>query len=187
MREVGPAFLYDDFGDLVAANTRATWLVGLSRETLEADASWVHARFHTMRVVCDPALGYASRLGAGWEQTALRQMLFFRRVSLKRRAESAMADQLRELRRLPQFRRLWDEAIQVRDWPEPGLIEYTHEHPVTGQPLRYLGTPTVQPTRWGELVLGMFVPLEAATAAAFADLAQENEVVMLADWPKPAG
>lgn len=80
-----PAFLYDDFGDLVAANTRATWLVGLSRETLEADASWRHARFHTMRVVCDPVLGYASRLGAGWKQTALRQILFFRRVSLKRR------------------------------------------------------------------------------------------------------
>ena len=179
-----PAFLYDDFGDLVAANTRATRLVGLSRETLEADASWVHARFHTMRVVCDPALGYASRLGAGWEQTALRQMLFFRRVSLKRRAEPAMADQLRELRRLPQFRRLWDEAIQARDWPEPGLIEYAHAHPATGQPLRYLGTPALQPTPWGELVLGMFVPLNAETASAFADLVQENEAVALADWPK---
>ncbi|MFZ2360584.1 MAG: helix-turn-helix domain-containing protein [Anaerolineae bacterium] len=183
-----PAFLYDDFGDLVAANTRATWLVGLSRETLETDDSWQDARYHAMRVVCDPALGYASRLGAGWEQIALRQMLFFRRVSLKRRAEPAMADRLQELRRLPQFRRLWDEAIQVRDWPEPSLIEYAHEHPATGQPLRYLGAPTVQPTPWGELILGMFVPLEAATAAAFADLVQENEAVMLADWPKkPTG
>ncbi|MFZ2360587.1 MAG: helix-turn-helix domain-containing protein [Anaerolineae bacterium] len=180
-----PAFLYDDFGDLVAANTRATWLVGLSRETLEADASWRHARFHTMRVVCDPVLGYASRSGAGWKQTALRQILFFRRVSLKRRAEPAMADRLQELRRLPQFRRLWDEAIHVSGWPEPGLIEYAHEHPVTGQPLRYLGAPTVQPTPWGELVLGMFVPLEAATAAAFADLVRENEAVRLADWSKP--
>lgn len=179
-----PAFLYDDFGDLVAANTRATWLVGLSRETLEADASWRHARFHTMRVVCDPVLGYASRLGAGWKQTALRQILFFRRVSLKRRAEPAMADRLQELRRLPQFRRLWDEANQVRDWPEPSLIEYAHKHPVTGQPLRYLGAPTVQPTPWGELVLGMFVPLTAETAVAFASLAQENHVVTLADWPK---
>ena len=180
-----PAFLYDDFGDLVAANTRATWLVGLSRETLETDDSWQDARYHAMRVVCDPALGYASRLGAGWEQIALRQMLFFRRVSLKRRAEPAMADRLQELRRLPQFRRLWDEAIHVSGWPEPGLIEYAHAHPVTGQPLRYLGAPTVQPTPWGELVLGMFVPLEAATAAAFADLVRENEAVRLADWSKP--
>lgn len=179
-----PAFPYDDFGDLVAANTRATRLVGLSRETLEADASWQHARYHTMRVVCDPALGYASRLGAGWKQTALRQILFFRRVSLKRRAEPAMADRLQELRRLPQFRRLWDEANHVKDWPEPGLIEYAHAHPVTGQPLRYLGAPTVQPTPWGELVLGMFVPLTAETAVAFASLAQENHVVTLADWPK---
>ncbi len=180
-----PAFLYDDFGDLVAANTKAIRLTGVSRQTLEADASWVHARFHTMRAVCDPALGYASRLGAGWEQTALRQMLFFRRVSLKRRAEPAMGDRLRELQRLPQFRHLWDESIHLRDWPEPGLIEYAHAHPATGQPLRYLGAPTVQPTPWGELVLGMFVPLNAETAAAFAALAQENEAVALADWPKP--
>jgi transcriptional regulator with XRE-family HTH domain len=180
-----PAFLYDDFGDLVAANTRATRLVGLSRETLEADASWQHARFHTMRVICDPALGYASRLGADWEQIALRQMLFFRRVSLKRRAEPAMADRLRELRCLPQFRHLWDMAMDAGDWSERSLIEYAHAHPHTGQPLCYLGTPTVQPTPWGELVLGMFVPLEAETAAAFAALVQENEAVALADWPKP--
>ena len=179
-----PAFLYDDYGDLVAANTGATGLVGLSRETLEADASWQHARFHTMRVICEPALGYASRLGADWEQVAVRQMLFFRRVSLKRRAEPAMGDRLRELQRLPQFRLLWDMARDAGDWPEPGLIEYAHVHPATGQPLRYLGTPTVQPTPWGELVLGMFVPLNAETAAAVVDLVQENEVVALADWPK---
>ena len=182
-----PAFLYDDFGDLVAANTRATRLAGLSRQTLEADASWVHARFHTMRVICDPALGYASRLGASWEETALRQMLFFRRISLKRRAELAMADRLRELQRLPQFRRLWDMAMDAGHWPERNLIEYAHAHTATGQPLRYLGTPTLQPTPWGELVLGMFVPLNAETAAVFADLAQGNEAVVLADWPKPAG
>ena len=181
-----PAFLYDDFGDLVAANTRATWLVGLSRETLEADASWQHARFHTMRVVCDPALGYASRLGADWEQIALRQMLFFRRVSLKRRAELAMADRLRESLRLPQFRHLWDMVMDAGDWSERSLIEYAHAHPHTGQPLCYLGTPTVQPTPWGELVLGMFVPLNAETAAAIAVLVQENDAVALADWPKPA-
>lgn len=91
-------------------------------------------------------------------------MLFFRRISLKRRAEPAMADRLQELRRLPQFRRLWDEAIHVSGWPESGLIEYAHAHPAAGQPLRYLGAPTVQPTPWGELVLGMFVPLEAGLA-----------------------
>lgn len=181
-----PAFLYDDFGDLVAANTRATWLVGLSRETLEADASWQDARYHTMRVVCDPALGYASRLGADWEQIALRQMLFFRRVSLKRRAELAMADRLRESLRLPQFRHLWDMVMDAGDWSERSLIEYAHAHPHTGQPLCYLGTPTVQPTPWGELVLGMFVPLNAETAAAIAVLVQENDAVALADWPKPA-
>ncbi len=179
-----PAFLYDDFGDLVAANTGATGLVGLSRETLEADASWQDARYHTMRVVCDPALGYASRLGADWEQIALRQMLFFRRVSLKRRAELAMADRLRESLRLPQFRHLWDMVMDAGDWSERSLIEYAHAHPHTGQPLCYLGTPTVQPTPWGELVLGMFVPLNAETAAAVVDLVQENGVVALADWPK---
>lgn len=181
-----PAFLYDDFGDLVAANTGATGLVGLSRETLEADASWQDARYHTMRVVCDPALGYASRLGADWEQIALRQMLFFRRVSLKRRAELAMADRLRESLRLPQFRHLWDMVMDAGDWSERSLIEYAHAHPHTGQPLCYLGTPTVQPTPWGELVLGMFVPLNAETAAAIAVLVQENDAVALADWPKPA-
>jgi len=36
------------------------------------------------------------------------------------------------------------------------------------------------------LVLGMFVPLNAETAAAIAVLVQENDAVALADWPKPA-
>ncbi|MEI2689923.1 MAG: helix-turn-helix domain-containing protein [Anaerolineae bacterium] len=182
-----PAFLYDDFGDLVAANTAATQLAGPPLQTWSADASWQQARFHTMRLICDPALGYADRLGASWEETALRQMLLFRRVSLKRRAEPAMAAKLQELRRLPEFRQLWDAATSAGDWPERGLIEYRHAHPSTGQPLRYLGAPTVQFTPWGELVLGVFVPLEADTAAAFANLARENEVVALVDWPKSAG
>ncbi len=121
-----PAFLYDDFGDLVAANTRATRLVGLSRETLEADASWVHARFHTMRVICDPALGYAELLGEAWPPIAMRQMQIFRRISLKQRASPYLAARLKELQRLPAFRHLWDEATAAEDWPDSGFVEYVH-------------------------------------------------------------
>jgi transcriptional regulator with XRE-family HTH domain len=179
-----PAFLYDDFGDLVAANKMATWLVGLSRQALEADASWQDARFHTMRVICDPALGYAELLGDAWPPIAMRQMQIFRRISLKQRASPHLAARLKELQGLPAFRQLWEGATTAEDWPDSGFVEYVHPYPPTGQSMRYLGLPTHHLTPWGDLVLGLFVPLEADTAAVFADLAQGNEVAVLADWPK---
>lgn len=179
-----PAFLHDDFGDLVAANTAVTRFTGLSRQALEADANWRYACFHTMRVICDPALGYVELLGEAWPPIAMRQMQIFRRISLKQRASPYLAARLKELQSLPAFRRLWDEATTAEDWPDSSFVEYVHPYPPTGRSMRYLGLPTQHLTPWGDLVLALFVPLEAGTAAVFADLAQRNEAVVLADWPK---
>jgi hypothetical protein len=171
-----------------AANTAVAQFAGLSRQALQADANWQHARFHTMRVICDPALGYAELLGDAWPPIAMRQMQIFRRISLKQRASPHLAARLKELQGLPAFRQLWEGATTAEDWPDSGFVEYVHPYPPTGQSMRYLGLPTQHLTPWGDLVLGLFVPLEAATAAVFADLVQENEAVMLADWPKkPTG
>lgn len=69
-----PAFLHDDYGDMIAANSAATRFAGMSRQEMEADERFRHIRYHTMRLIFDPALGYADLLGAAWPAIAMRQL-----------------------------------------------------------------------------------------------------------------
>ena len=86
---------------------------------------------------------------------------------------------------MPAFWRLWAEAPMTPTRQDSGFIEYTHAQPGTGRPMHYLGLPTLHPTPWGDLVLAVFVPLNADTASTFAELARQNRASALAPWPKP--
>lgn len=78
-----PAFIHDDYGDLIAANAAVLSLTGLSRKVFERGDMFLAGRFSTMRAVFDPALGYEQLLGAHWTEVATQQLHFFRRISLK--------------------------------------------------------------------------------------------------------
>lgn len=180
-----PAFFHDDYGDMIAANSAVTRFAGMSRQDMEMDGRFSHIRYHTMRLIFDPSLGYADLLGATWPEIAARQLQLFRRISLRHRGSSHLLTILTELRQLPAFRRLWAEAPTAPARQDSGFIKYTHPQPGTGRSMHYLGLPTLHPTPWGDLVLAVFIPLNADTTSIFAELSRYNRASPFAAWPKP--
>lgn len=178
-----PAFLHDDRGDLIAANEAILRLTGLTPAAFQINDRWTYARFNGMRVIFDPAFGYEQLLGESWRAAALAQMQLFRRLSLKHRGEVYMEGILRELRSLPRFRALWQEASLTKDWQGNGCIDYAHHSHAAQQMLHYLGAPMIHATPYGELVLAAFVPLDATTAQIFTVWAATSDVVMFTQWP----
>lgn len=179
-----PAILHDDYGDLIAVNSAVMRFLGLSQQRLAAAGNFSVTQYHTMRLIFDPALSYEQMLGECWQAIAINQMQFFRRLALKRRAAVRMAAILSELRTLRRFRTLWEQASYDRTWIETSPLEYTYRHPAGGEMLHYMGLPTVFPTPWGDLVLGVFMPLNPATSELFADNDEPARIMSLAEWPK---
>ena len=181
-----PAFVHDDYGDLIAANATVLNLTGLSRRVFESGDTFVAGRFSTMRAIFDPALGYEGLLGGRWSEVALQQMHFFRRISLKHRATPHLIATLGELNRVASFRRLWVDAGLVRPALDSNMIRYQHPHR-SGQIVRYLGVAAANRTPWGLLYLATFVPQDASTHDLFTRLYQQDSesTERFADWPKP--
>lgn len=180
-----PAFFHDDYGDMIAANSAASRFSGTSRQAMAVDRRFSHIRYHTMRLIFDPSVGYIDLLGAAWPEIAARQLQLFRRISLRHRGSAHLSAILMELRQLPAFRRLWAEAPTTSARQDSGFIEYEHLQPDTGRSMHYLGLPTPHPTPWGELVLAVFVPLNADSTSVFAELSRPNSASPFALWPKP--
>lgn len=182
-----PAFIHDDYGDLIATNGAVENLTHLSRKLFETSDRFASGRFSTMRVIFDPDLGYEPLLGSHWPGIALQQMQFFRRISLKHRATPHLIAILEELNRLASFRTLWIEAGRARAVAGSSVVSYEHPHPPSGQLLRYIGVPAAHRTVWGILYLATFIPQDASTHQLFTRLYQQTpaNTERYADWPKP--
>lgn len=183
-----PAFIHDDYGDLIATNGAIENLTHLSRQQFESSDRFASGRFSTMRAIFDPDLGYQRLLGGHWPGIALQQIRLFRRISLKHRATPHMIAILEELDRLASFRTYWGEAGRAGPAPDSSIVSYEHLHRTDSQLLRYIGVPAAYRTAWGILFLALFIPQDVGTHELFTRLYQQTptSTERYADWPKPS-
>lgn len=179
-----PAFLVDDYADIVAVNLNTILLYQVSQDYLSADGD-NYAAFNLMKFVYDEASGYKEAVGAAWEDMAKRNINYFRRITLRKRHKAYFNKILGELRRLEKFDLHWHEISRSPSGIDSVYDYYRWHHPSYG-PVHMVFTESTIPTRHGNLHLFIYTPCNLETAEAFYRIAREaGEVAFqLSPWPQ---
>jgi len=178
-----PAFLVDQYWDMVAINQAIIEIYNTRPEVLLNPASNPATRFNMMRVLfSDEFSAQKAMLGNGWEQFAIESAMLFRASSLRYRATDYFQflypqlcefDDFRNyIQRKPRDDTFLDNMFITLDNPRLGLI-------------RTISTSLVAATTEGELTLSTFTPLDPQTVQIFANIcAQGNPVLTIfPHWP----
>ncbi len=186
-----PWFVYDQYGDVVCAGRLALALFGIGSGEIAAGHGRV-ATFNIMRALFDLAIGLQQLLGQhelAWRRVLLANVLYFRALLLPYRGEPYARSVLADLRTLPGFAEVWDEAY-ARETDFFGLPpEYRYDHPDWGA-LHYTAQRTLITMPAGPLVAVVYLPQDEATADAFAALHRslpDGVCRRLAPWPEKPG
>lgn len=178
-----PAFVYDAYLDIIAANGVMLQFLGLKPEALRRMAA-SSSGANVMRVIFAPETGFRDLLGAQWHATVARNIQFFRSTTLRYRASARFARTLKALRKLRWFKRYWAETHFEEGDDCWHLEHYDYRHPTCGR-VTYLALAIPAITHINKLYLTLFVPANGRTAQAFADIGAEvgAEVHRFAPWP----
>ncbi len=186
-----PWFVYDQYGDVVCAGRLALALFGIGSGEIAAGHGRV-ATFNIMRALFDPAIGLQQLLGRheqSWRRALMANVLYFRALLLPYRGEPCARSVLADLRTLPGFPEVWEEAY-ARETDFFGLPpEYRYNHP-DWRTLRYTAQRTLITTPVGPLVAVVYLPVDAATTSALAALSRtppDGACRCLAPWPEKPG
>ncbi len=183
-----PWFVYDQYGDVVCAGRLALALFGIGSGEIAAGHGGA-AMFNIMRALFDLAIGLQQLLGQhelAWRRVLLANVLYFRALLLPYRGEPYAQTVLADLRTLPGFPEVWEEAY-ARETDFFGLPpEYRYDHPDWGM-LHYVAQRTLISTPAGLLVAVVYLPGDEVTADAFAALhrsSPDGVCRRLAPWPE---
>jgi transcriptional regulator with XRE-family HTH domain len=176
-----PAYILDNYGDIMAANRAVTALFGISVHLLRRPN--VPAQYNIMRLLFDPDLHMQATLGETWDRTTKYTMQFFRRITLRYRFEPYFQNLFSDLRMYPQFEYYWQYIAFELDDNYGGLDFHKYKHQEHGH-LQYAITSTTTITEHGELYVVLHTPASAATKDVFDNLDVRNSgLELLAPWP----
>ena len=178
-----PAFLVDDYADIVASNMMTMNLYQASASYLEKSSDG-YAAFNLLKFIYDETSGYKKAVGTAWEDMARRNINFFRRVSLRQRHKPYFKKILTELRRIEKFDVHWYEVIRGPTCIDTVYDIFKWNHPLHG-PIHLVFTEATLPTLYGNLYLFTYSPMDINTAKAFLEIAREvgGQVFQYAPWP----
>ena len=179
-----PAFIYDAYSDILAANESVLQLMLVPPELMALMKDRI-AGFNLMQIVFGPDLQFHKLVGVQWETSARYNMQIFRSASLRYRHRKYFQKIFQELYRLPNFRRYWEHAPFEDHDRNVDNVSYMYKHPSFGM-LNYQANITVSYTKAGELYLVVYLPLSDDTAALFEQFYAENKgrTRRFAPWPE---
>jgi hypothetical protein len=179
-----PALIIDSYCDLIAANSAVLYLLDVPKPLLDSAAS-TPAGFNIMRLVFAPESNFRDLIGTHhWSTYSSKNVKFFRAVSLRYRSSEHFAHLLSELRKFPEFKRIWRDIYFERDDYYIDSEQLQYDHPKFG-PLSYFSASSMALTSRGELHLINYIPASPRTVEIFADIVREvgTETHSFASWP----
>lgn len=181
-----PAFMYDPFYHVVAANGASLTLHSLpGARPCAAPHQQDDVQF--LCSVLAPNSFVRQNLHEIWDQFVRLHVLQFRTMSLRYRHTDCFQQLFDALAQCDEFRRAW--AATQHDTPAfySELKRYVYTHPQHGR-LAYIATAQHALTAAGSLYLSTLNPLDEETAAIFHSLAQSAgpDVRRITSWPHKA-
>lgn len=178
-----PAFIVDDYADLVAVNMSIMKLYQVNPDYV-ARGGESYSAFNLLKFIYDETSGYKSAVGAAWENMARRNMNFFRRISLRQRHKPYFNQILSELCRIKKFDLHWHEISRSPSDVDSVYDIFKWHHPAYG-PVHLVFTEASLPTRYGNLYLFTYSPMDIETAAVFLEISSEmgGTAFRFAPWP----
>jgi hypothetical protein len=130
-----PAFLYDDYFDILAANHAALTLHAIERGWLQSLAG-EDERPNFLHVIFAPDSPMRRSMQAGWRMLALRNLHQFRAMTLRHRHTARWDELMARLRTLPEFSAYWEETHFSQMDNYSRLRQHHYVHPCVGE-VRY--------------------------------------------------
>ena len=181
-----PALLLDHYLDIVAVNRAVLQLYQLPG-ALITQLQNLPTNLNLLTFIFSPLFQpvRAEMPPESWHRFAVGNVIYFRRVSLPYRMTPYYGSLLKELRRNREFRFFWEQALYEEKLSFVGGEFFARQSTEVGR-LRYLTTPLVTLTPYGNLEIIAHIPRDTATAAAFSQYDYENEpkVLTISSWPE---
>lgn len=174
-----PAFVSDNYGDIVAANNCIINFLGISPQFIRDSLSNLSDNpeaLNLMRVICSLDSGYRATLGDGWDANVIRNMLFFRRITLRYRSTRRFKALWTALMKSKTFRDYW-QAVKYRDDANDTDLEvYSYRHTFLSQDVKYIAAVNQIITADGERYMTTYIPANQQVAKFFEGIAQESGI-----------
>jgi transcriptional regulator with XRE-family HTH domain len=182
-----PAFLADVYGDVIAANNSILSFFKVPLQYLD-QVDKIPGGYNTVRFNFSKDLVARSHVIDNWDQYALNSMRSFRENSLRYRAQpyfKYLMKIFRNQHEYPLFERYWKLVSSNEQDKEASTDHFSYLHDEFGQ-IKYISSPTVSITSFGELFLIPYLPLDQRTSQLFEQLAQQSGtgVTRFAPWPE---
>jgi transcriptional regulator with XRE-family HTH domain len=181
-----PAFLWDVYGDIIAANHIIISFFRVPSEFVET-AGQIAGGYNVSRFSFGKGLLARSLVIENWDQFAMNSMRAFRENSLRYRAQpyfKYLMKIFRNQNEYPLFDRYWKMVSSREQDKEVDTDFYSYYHGEFGE-VKYMSSSIVSITSFGELFLVQYIPLNEITSRIFERLAQEagQGVTTFAPWP----
>jgi transcriptional regulator with XRE-family HTH domain len=182
-----PAYLIDSYCDILACNQHVLNLLGLSPDHLhQTTTDNPIVASNMMRFVFSPEFDQR-RYMPHWHSYAYQNINIFRALSLRYRTEPYFQALLAEMRKWPLFRHYWFKLYADIEPHHPVMDNETIEinSPQWGT-LSYFSTACTAMTSAGALILYVYAPADARTAAVFSEISQQSDEVVhrFGSWPE---
>jgi transcriptional regulator with XRE-family HTH domain len=179
-----PAYLIDNYCDILACNQTVLNLLGLTPEHLQKTSDHPIVAANMMRFVFAPEFDQRASMPS-WHTYAYQNITIFRTLSLRYRTQPYFQALITELRKWPLFRRYWFKLYEdiERDPVVDNETIVVHA-PQVGE-LNYFSTSLTAMTGTGSLVFYAYIPADARTTEIFTDIARHSEqrVYQFGSWP----
>jgi len=184
-----PAYLADDYGDVIAANRIILAFYRVPPSVLE-EAPHILGGFNTVHLNFGRDLIGRNHVLDNWDGYAINSMRAFRENSFHVRQKPYFKNLMKAFHNpaeYPFFDRYWKMVSSTEDDKELNMDYFSYKHPEFGD-LKYNTAETVSITSFGKLHLIQATPLNESTSRVFDQLLNSagTGVVRLAPWPEKA-
>lgn len=184
-----PCYVIDQYCDFVACNAAFLKLFGFQLEGIEESKS-KPAGLNLLYHILAPESTYRMSLSdTEWKNSALNNIYFFRRITLKYRHTDYFQYLLDALLELDEFKNRWFDSFSAKTQEKSrqhiALTDNNYSlYQVMGH--SFIGTVTSIMTKDGELHLVVYTPNSLETATMFSELINHSarEVYFIAPWPE---
>jgi len=180
-----PALLVDSYLDVIAANAILVKMYDTNQIDLLSRASQP-AGLNLLSIIFSADFEPQRKLMTQrqWNNFAIGNVIYFRRVTLPYRMTDYFASLFAQLRRNREFRWFWEQVFYEEKRHFVGGESFKMGTP--GSRFNYLTAPLTTLTPYGNLEIITHIPRNAETAAAFNQMAAAAPSVIqqLSSWPE---
>ncbi len=179
-----PAFVTDAYSDVLLVNMPSLAFLRIKEDFFYSGAGKVDG-FNMMRIIFDKDSSYPEFAGSNWEEHALLNIRFFRRMSLRYRSTEYFEKLFEALKKHEKFNMFYKKALEDSADEYQSYAIYDIHHKFYG-PVRYTGTEIfLVATDYGELYLHLYLPLDTPTQSVFSRIYKKftPACVTILDFP----